>query len=37
MVQGPGVRKTFRLSSRTPEQFKVMPRTLITTFYQLKI
>ena len=27
MVQGPGVQKTFRLSSRTPEQFNVMPRT----------
>ena len=29
MVQGPGVQKTFRLSSRTPEQFNVMPRTKI--------
>ena len=28
MVQGPDVQKTFRLSSHTPEQFKVMPRTL---------
>ena len=27
MIQGPGVQKTFRLSSHTPEQFNVMPRT----------
>ena len=27
LVQGPGVQKTFRLSSRTPEQLNVMPRT----------
>ena len=27
LVQGPGVQKTFRLSSHTPEQFNVMPRT----------
>ena len=27
LVQGPGVQKTFRLSSRTPEQFNVIPRT----------
>ena len=28
LVQGPGVQKTFRLSSHTPEQFNVMPRTV---------
>ena len=27
LVQGPGVQKTFRLLSHTPEQFNVMPRT----------
>ena len=27
LVLGPGARKTFRLSSHTPEQFKVMSRT----------
>ena len=26
LVQGPGVQKTFRLSSHTPEQFNIMPR-----------
>ena len=29
MVQGPGEQNTFRLSSHTPEQFNVMPRTEI--------
>ena len=32
MVQGPGVQKTFRLSSHTPEQFNVMPRTMLKQF-----
>ena len=27
LVLGPGVQKIFRLSSHTPEQFNVMPRT----------
>ena len=28
LVLEPGVQKTFRFSSQTPEQFNVMPRTL---------
>ena len=28
LVLGPGVEKIFRLSSHTPEQFNVMPRTI---------
>ena len=30
LVQGPGVHKTFRLSSYTPEQFNVMHRAVFT-------
>ena len=30
LVQGPGVQKTFRLSSHTQEQLNVMPRTMIS-------
>ena len=29
LVRGLGVHKTFRLSSHTPEQFNVMPRTVM--------
>ena len=30
LVQGPGVQKTFWLSSHTPEQFNVMPSMFYT-------
>ena len=29
LFQGPGVQKTIRSSSHTPEQFNVMPRTIV--------
>ena len=29
LVQGPGVQKTFRLSSHAPEQFNVMSMTIV--------
>ena len=34
MVQGPSVQKTIRLSSHTPEQFNVMPRTENKNLYK---